>query len=109
MLYRIQRFGIKQTSKMAALVYFVLGIVFIPFFYLAIIAPPAPGEPPRPPLSPAVVLLLPALYGIVGYLMTALILFIYNRVAKNLGGIELDIVYAVAPAGDHEAPTQLNS
>lgn len=108
MLYRIQRFGIRQTSKIAGIVYFVLGIVLIPFFYIAMIAPPAPGEPARPEaLTPATLLLLPALYGLVGYVMTALILFIYNRIAKSVGGVELDIVYAVepSPAAEHGAPS----
>lgn len=108
MLYRIQRFGIKQTSRIAGIVYFVLGIVLIPFFYLAMVSPPAPGEMARPAaLTPATLILLPALYGLVGYLMTALILFIYNRIAKSVGGIELDIVYAVepSPAAEHGAPS----
>lgn len=101
MLYRIQRFGIKQTSKIAGIVYFLLGIVLIPFFYLAMNAPPRPGETARPEaLTPVMLILLPILYGLVGYVMTALILYIYNRIAKTLGGLELDIVYAVEPPSD---------
>jgi hypothetical protein len=107
-LYRIQRFGIKQTSKMAGIVYFVLGIVLIPFLYAGMNAPPLPGEPTHPAaFTPAMLLLVPALYGSVGYVMTALILFIYNRIAKSAGGVELDIVYAVepSPAAEHGAPS----
>ncbi|MBA3644686.1 MAG: hypothetical protein H0W63_00770 [Gemmatimonadaceae bacterium] len=107
MLYRIQRFGIKQTSKLAGIVYFLLGIMLIPFFYLAILAPPPPGAPPRSQnMSPGLLLLLPFFYGVVGYVMTALILYIYNRVAMKAGGVELDIVYAVEPAAaaEHGAP-----
>ncbi len=108
MLYRIQRFGIKQTSKMAGIVYFLLGVILIPFFYLAIIAPPAPGAPPRSQnMSPGLLLLLPFFYGVIGYVMTALILYIYNWVAMKAGGVELDIVYAVEPtaATEHSAPS----
>lgn len=102
MLYRIRRFGIKQTSKTAGIVYFVLGIVLIPFFYIAMSTQPPSGDAARPEaIAPLTLLMLPALYGIVGYAMTALILFIYNRIAKNVGGIELDIVYATEPPPDH--------
>ncbi len=105
MLYRIQRFGIKQTSKIAGIVYFLLGIILIPFFYLAMIAPPPPGAPPRSQnMSPGLLLLLPFFYGVIGYVMTAIILYIYNRVAMKAGGVELDIVYAVEPSPEaHQA------
>ena len=105
MLYRIQRFGIRQTSKMAGIVYFIIGIILIPIFYLAMNAPPGAGEAARSEALPAAALvILPFLYGLVGYVMTALILFIYNRIAKSIGGVELDIVYAVTPAADEAAP-----
>lgn len=107
MLYRIQRFGIRQTSKIAGIVYFVLGIVLIPFFYIAMSAQPASADASRPEaFSPLTLWMLPALYGIIGYAMTALILYIYNSIAKNVGGVELDIVYATEPPPDHPGAGQ---
>ncbi len=100
MLYRINRFGIKQTSKVAGLVYFVIGILITPFVYLSTLAPPAPGADPKAKLGLGVVLMLPFIYGLIGYAGTALMLFIYNRVTKRVGGVELDIVYAVTPPSD---------
>ena len=103
MLYRIQRFGIQQTSKIAAIVYFVIGIVVIPFFYAAMNAPPTPGDPRIDKMNPAVLLLVPFFYALIGWISTAIILYVYNRVAKSFGGVELDIVYAVEPPPDHPA------
>lgn len=97
MLYRINRFGIRQTSKIAAIVYFAIGILLIPFFYSAMKSPPTPGDPRLDRMSPGLLLLLPFFYALFGYISTAIILFVYNRAAKSVGGVELDIVYAVAP------------
>jgi hypothetical protein len=94
MLYRISKFGIQQTSKVAGVVYFAIGILLIPFFYIGMLAPQEPGTTPLPNMSSLFLLLLPLLYGLVGYLMTALTLYIYNVTAKRIGGVELDIVYA---------------
>jgi hypothetical protein len=87
---------------MAGIVYFVLGIVLIPFFYIGMSTQSSSGDGTRPEaLPPVMLLMLPALYGFVGYVMTALILYIYNSIAKNVGGVELDIVYATEPPPDH--------
>lgn len=104
MLYRINRFGIQQTSKVAGVVYFVVGILIIPFFFLAMMAPAKPGAEANRPISLVVVVLLPFFYGIIGYLTTALGLWIYNAVAKRIGGVELDIVYAAEPPSE-QSPT----
>lgn len=100
MLYRINRFGIKQTSTVAGFVYFVLGLILTPIIYLSTLAPPAPGAAPKEKIGVGFFMVLPLIYAAIGYASTALILFIYNRVAKRVGGIELDIVYAVAPPPD---------
>ena len=104
MLYRINRFGIQQTSKVAGIVYFVIGLLVIPFLFLAMMAPPKPGAESNPKMSLLVAVLLPFFYGIIGYLTTALALWIYNAVAKRIGGVELDIVYAAEPPSE-QSPT----
>jgi hypothetical protein len=103
MLYRISRFGISQTSKVAGVVYFVMGILLIPFFYLGMLAPQESGTAQMPKMNSFLLLLLPFLYGLIGWAMTALILFIYNATAKRIGGVEMDIVYATEPAPDSTA------
>jgi hypothetical protein len=100
MLYRISRFGISQTSKVAGVVYFVIGILLIPLFFLGMLAPQEAGTAPTPKMNPLVLLLLPFLYGLIGWGMTALGLYIYNATAKRIGGVEMDIVYATEPPPD---------
>jgi hypothetical protein len=99
MLYRINRFGISQTSKIAGVVYFAIGILLIPFFYLGTLAPPQSGTTPLPKMG-SLLLFLPFIYGLIGYAMTALVLYIYNVTAKRIGGMEMDIVYATEPSPD---------
>jgi hypothetical protein len=105
-LYRIRRFGIKQTSKIAGIVYFLLGILIAPFFIMT--SGSAQGQESLPKVGPfALMLIIPVFYGLIGFLMTALVLFVYNRIAEKAGGIELDIVYAIepSPAAEHGAPS----
>ncbi len=97
MLYRINRFSINQTSRIAGVVYFAIGILMIPFFLAGTFADPAAGVKDPSKLSPFFFVAIPFIYGLLGYVMTALMLYIYNLTARRIGGIELDIVYAVEP------------
>lgn len=107
-LYQIRRFSVHQTSKVAAAVYFGLGIVLLPFFLIAMLAGNQTGTAGTAKPSPLVLLLLPALYAGVGYLTTALLSHLFNITAKRIGGIEMEII-SVGPAPPDDATTAIPS
>ena len=98
---RIRRFGVLQTSKVAAVIYFLLSLVFaVPF---AIISSAAGSEIPGFPAGGGIVMaiLLPIFYGAFGFIATAIGCLIYNAIAGWVGGIEVEFEVA-ADVASHE-------
>jgi hypothetical protein len=60
--------------------YFILALLLVPIFYLAVRG--APGTFP-----PVMIVLIPFMYAIVGYIGTAIGCWLYNIVAGWSGGI----------------------
>lgn len=83
---RITRFGLAQTSLIIGVLYFVLTLIFcLPVGGLMFLLG---GQN----TSMGIFLIFaPILYGITGYLGTLLTLWIYNLLAKRLGGIEIEV------------------
>jgi hypothetical protein len=88
---RIKRIGVFQTSKVAAIILFVIALIFmIPFSLIGTFAGHAAG-PFFPFAGGFFIIIFPILYGVMGFIMTAISCAIYNLVAKWTGGIEVEI------------------
>jgi len=87
---RIKRFGVYQTSKVAAVIFFFVGlIIVIPLGF--IIQHTMGGNSLNMPFGGGIMFfLLPVLYGVMGFIMTAISCSIYNLIAKWIGGIEIE-------------------
>ena len=86
MAQRIRRFGVGQTAKVLGVLYTLIGIVLIPLFLIAsMFAPNQPG------FGIGIAIALPVIYGIAGFVFTAIACLIYNMVAGWVGGIEIEI------------------
>lgn len=83
---QIRRFGIGQTAKVVAVLYALMGLVFVPIFLVA-----ALFSPKETHFSAAFALVLPVLYGVLGFIFTAIACAIYNFVAGLVGGIEVEL------------------
>ena len=96
MVQRLSRFSVGQTAKVLGLLYGLMGLIALPF--LLIIPMASPGED-----APGVgfVLAIPILYGILGFVFTAIGCALYNWVARKVGGVEVTLDSAV---GTSEAP-----
>ena len=81
MQYRIRRFGIQSTALTVGILYFVLALLLVPIFYLATRGA-ATGA-----LPPVMIVLIPFIYAVVGYIGTAIGCWLYNIVAGWSGGI----------------------
>lgn len=87
---RIRKFGVYQTAKVVAILYFLITAVFmIPFGLMAsIFGDNFAGFPFSGGL---IYILAPFLYGIIAFFITTIGCLIYNLTVKWIGGIEVDI------------------
>jgi hypothetical protein len=83
---QIRRFGVAQTAKVIGVLYALMGLVFVPFLLIvSLYAPSKPGS------GPGFALLLPIIYGVAGFIFTALGCAVYNFVAGFVGGVEVEL------------------
>ena len=89
MTKRLVRLSPWQTAKTLAAFYFAFALIIaVPLGLLMSVAPEIPGQE-RPGF--VVILLLPFLYGIVGLIFVPLACWLYNVIAKMVGGIEMTL------------------
>lgn len=80
---RISHISVHQTSKVITLLYVVIGLFFIPPGVLIILG----GQT----AIGIVYVLMPFIYAILGYPLVAVTCWIYNMIAKGVGGIEFTL------------------
>jgi hypothetical protein len=83
---RIRKFGVLQTAKVVAVLYALMGLVLVPIFLIVSMFSPAKEGP-----GPVFALLMPILYGLLGFIFTAIACAIYNLVAGLVGGVEVEL------------------
>ena len=83
---QLTKISIKQSSKIAAALYVVIGLLYtligIPMIIFG-------GEELK--VMGIVYLLMPVIMGIFGYIFFAIFCAIYNALARKLGGIEVEV------------------
>jgi hypothetical protein len=91
---QIRRFGVGQTAKVVAVLYALMGLVFAPIFMItSMFAPKETG------FGTGFAIALPIIYGVCGFIFTAIGCAVYNLVAGWVGGIEVDIDSSAAGSG----------
>ena len=83
---QIRRFGVFQTAKVIGTLYALLGLVLVPIFLIA-----SMFTPKQEGIGAGLALALPILYGVCGFIFTALGCAIYNLVSGLVGGIEVEL------------------
>ena len=83
---QITRIGPLQAAKVAAVLYFIMGCVFVPFLAVPVLMG---GERTGPGLL--FVLAMPVLYCVLGFVFVMLGAWLYNVVAGLVGGIEVTL------------------
>jgi hypothetical protein len=91
---RIKSFAPLQLGKMLAILYGIMGLLFIPFFMM--ITATASKLPPQQRVGMLAFgagfsLIMPFIYAAMGFVFGALGAVIYNLVAKWIGGIEVEV------------------
>ena len=82
---QIKHFTIFQTSKVLAIVYGAIAIIFVPVFLISALGKDGNGT------MLIFSFVTPVLYAILGFIVTALFCWIYNIAAKYVGGIEFTL------------------
>ena len=93
-MHTIKSVGVLSVAKIMGVMYFALGLIFMPIFLLAGLAGMMAGgrEAALGGITGLVLaIMMPVLYGGLGFVMGAIMAFLYNLVAKWLGGIEVQV------------------
>lgn len=91
---RIKRIAPLQLGKMLALLYGIMGLIFIPFFLIMTAVAsqmPAQQQVGIMALGAGFALFVPLIYAAMGFVTGALGALIYNLVARWIGGIEVEV------------------
>lgn len=78
-----------SAAKIFGAMYLILGLVIVPFMLLPILFVRDASEVQSVGLTFA--LLMPILYGVMGFVGTASVCWFYNIVAARLGGIDVEV------------------
>ena len=87
MQYEIKNFNGAQAGKVLALVNFFIGLIAAVIMAIAL----AFGVDSESPPSVGLIIALPFLYAIAGYIGARIFIAIYNRVAARRGGVYLEL------------------
>lgn len=118
-MFRIRRFGVIRTANVVAFLYVVIvTVIFVPIALIIAIAAPNAGFGNTGGFAGnagalAVLflwLLIAVLYGIFGWIFTAIACLLYNFAAGMIGGIEIQLEAVQPPPpppvwGGYQAPT----
>jgi|SRR5579872_192396 len=97
----IKSVGVFSVAKISGLVYAGLALILMPFFLLIGFVGTMTGRNSGISgiVSIVIAILLPVIYGLVGFIFGAIGGFFYNVCAKWVGGIEVEVsTPAIAPA-----------
>ena len=91
-MHRVQRIGVAQLAKIMGVLYLVIGFVIGLCIYLfSSLIPSNPMTPGFKMGGVAGLIFIPVLYGLFGYLGGAFMAWLYNLVARWVGGLEFEV------------------
>lgn len=91
---RIKRFAPLQLGKMLAVLYGLMGLLFLPFFLImSAVSTQLPAEQRVGMMAFGLgfALFMPLMYAAMGFVFGVIGALIYNVVAKWIGGIEVEV------------------
>lgn len=86
MKQRVVRVDPLSAARVVALLYFIIGVIALPFLYLGFVVTPTGLG-----FSPGLVFLEPFLLSGIGFASTALACALFNSLAGRFGGLEIDL------------------
>jgi len=96
-MVRIRRFGVLKTATVVAVMYALITLViFVPFALLAAVFGRGGGANASLGII-VVAVLIPIIYAVLGWIITAIACALYNVAAGWVGGIEVELESVVPP------------
>ena len=97
MRYKLRSLDVLSVAKLMACVHGCIGLLFMPIFLLAFVGAAATGGQNAAFGASVMIifsLMMPVIYAVMGFVMGALMAWLYNFVSKHIGAIEcrLDLV-----------------
>jgi hypothetical protein len=96
----IKSVGVLSVAKIMGLIYATLGLIFMPFLLsmAALGAIAGGGHAARGGVAAVILaVMMPILYGAIGFIMGAIGALLYNWFARWVGGIEIEVQATTAP------------
>ena len=98
-MHIIKSVGVLSVAKIMGLMYGCMGLIFAPFFLLFGLIGSLAGEEKTPfagIFGVVLAILMPILYGVLGFIAGAIGALLYNLFAKLVGGFELEVEFRPA-------------
>lgn len=90
-MVKIRKFGVMQTAKVLAMLYFIItAAIYVPVGLVAILLGLMQGAGDRTELGVAIMLVTPVAAGVGSFVAVALSCVIYNRLSRYTGGIAIE-------------------
>lgn len=89
MKQQVIRFSVAQSSKVVALLYGAMGLIFVPIGLLLAVLD---QDGTFGTFMIAFYLCAPLLYAVIGYIAALVGFWVYNLIAGGVGGIELELI-----------------
>jgi hypothetical protein len=93
-MFRLRSIGVLSCAKIFAVIQAVIGVLFGLFFFLLGLVGAAivPSQQKLGMIGIVVIsVLIPAFYGVLGFVMGAIWAYVYNFAAQFIGGLELQL------------------
>jgi hypothetical protein len=93
-MHIVKSVGVLSVAKILGLIYACLGLIFAPLFLLIGALGSMAGQDKNPfagMIGVVLALLMPVMYGAIGFIAGAIGALLYNLFAKLVGGIELEL------------------
>jgi hypothetical protein len=93
-MHVIKSVGVLSVAKILGMIYGCMGLIFAPFFLLIGLMGSAMGQHNSPLagiFGVGVAILMPLIYGVMGFVMGAIGALLYNLFARWVGGFELEM------------------
>ena len=92
MKFRLRRVGVIKAAVVGGIGYAIMGLVFVPFFFfIALVSPSQAMRPGEWMFGPIFALMLPLIYGGMGFVGTGLAAAVYNLIAMMVGGLDIEL------------------
>lgn len=84
----LTRIGVLKISLISGIIYMILGLILAPFILISMAVG---GDSMSIFAIFLAIIIIPVFYGILGFVMSAIAVGLFNFVAPRIGGVEMEI------------------